>query len=226
MIVNRIRSVFPDHAINSEEAGHTCDIEDAAVLWHVDPLDGTNNYALGIPLYGVSISASIAGEPVLGVVYDSNLGDIYTAEAGKGSTRNGEPIQARPASELRKATISWIQGHAVAKGDQVCLNLRHTLESRLKRVLRVWAPSLTWAMLARGDITGIVLYNSEGCDLYAGLLLAREAGVQVTDFHGNIVTGACTAEPYLIAAHPDNHPELLQIVQEALGIVKVLELEA
>lgn len=219
MIVYRIRSSFPEHAIDSEEAGHTGGgTADTDVLWHVDPLDGTNNYALGIPLYGVSISVSVGGEPVLGVVYDSNLGNLYTAIAGSGSTRNGEPIAAKPAADLRKATISWIQGHGVGKTDQTCLNLRHTLESRLKRVLRVWAPSLTWAMLARGDIQGIVLYNSEGCDLYAGMLLAREAGVRVTDFNGQPVTGICSAEPYLVCAHPDNHAELLRIVQEAVGI--------
>ncbi|NRF92130.1 hypothetical protein HQN89_14055 [Paenibacillus frigoriresistens] len=51
----------------------------------------------------------------------------------------------------------------------------------------MWAPSLTWAMLARGDLHGVVLYNSEGEDLYAGLLLAQEAGVKVTDFAGNPV---------------------------------------
>lgn len=218
MIVRRIRSRFPDHAIESEEAGHTTGAAPSDVIWHVDPLDGTNNYALGIPLYGVCISAYVYEETVLGVIYDSQLGIVYGATGGGGATQDGVPIHAKPVAELRKGTISWIQGHAVGKQDEQALRLRHALEAQLKRVLRVWAPSLTWAMLARGDLAGLVLYNSEGCDLYAGLLLAREAGVRVTDFRGTPVTGACPAEPYLVAAHPDNHAELLRIVQQALGV--------
>ncbi|WP_127585375.1 inositol monophosphatase family protein [Paenibacillus koleovorans] len=219
LIVERIRTAFPEHSIESEEAGQTGERHPDRVQWHVDPLDGTNNYALGIPLYGVSIAAHERDEVQLGVVYDSNQGDLYTARAGGGATRNGMPIAARPAAEWRKATISWIQGHGVGKADELCLHLRHTLESRIKRVLRVWAPSLTWAMLARGDIQGIVLYKSEGCDLYAGLLLAQEAGALVTDFQGRPVQGLCGPEPYLVAAHPDCHDELLRLVQEAVADV-------
>lgn len=71
-------------------------------------------------------------------------------------------------------------------------------------------------MFAGGDLHGIVLYNSEGEDLYAGLLLALEAGVRVTDFAGNPVTGGETPTPYLAAAAPEYHDELLRIVQEVI----------
>ena len=104
-----------------------------------------------------------------------------TKELGKGIGS----LQAEPKGALAKSTISWIQGHAVTKDDQRALALRHHLEYSVKRVMRLWAPSIVWAMLARGDLHGVVLYNSEGEDLYAGLLLAQEAGVKVTDFAGN-----------------------------------------
>jgi myo-inositol-1(or 4)-monophosphatase len=213
MIVQAIREQFPDHGIDSEEAGATG--TGGEFVWHVDPLDGTNNYALGIPLYGVSISLSRHGEPVLGVVYDSHLEDLYTATRKGGAYRNGAPIRAKETADLRKGTISWIQGHAVGKTDETALRLRNHLELHIKRVLRVWAPSLTWAMLARGDLQGIVLYNSEGGDLYAGMLIAREAGARITDYEGRPI-GAIGAEPYLVAAHPAHHDALLRLVREAV----------
>ncbi|UJF32876.1 inositol monophosphatase family protein [Paenibacillus hexagrammi] len=215
MIVERIMQAFPSHRIYSEEAGEGGCASD--YVWHVDPLDGTNNYALGIPLYGVSISLSFRGQVVVGVVHDSMLQLTYSAVKGEGAWLGEQRLQAQPGGDLAKSTISWIQGHAVGKKDQQALKVRHNLELQLKRVLRVWAPSLTWAMLARGDLHGIVLYNSEGEDLYAGLLLAQEAGVRITDFAGNPIdrVEAGTA-PYMVAAVPNYHDELLRIVQEVI----------
>lgn len=235
LIVDEIMAVFPTHRIYSEEAGEGGAASDW--VWHVDPLDGTNNFALGIPLYGVSISLSYQGRIVLGVVHDSALGLTYAALKGEGAWQDGIQLAAKPSGALVKSTLSWIQGHAVGKDDQGALTLRHHLEHSVKRVLRMWAPSLTWAMLARGDLHGIVLYNSEGEDLYAGLLLAQEAGVKVTDFDGNsldLLGGAVAAgeganaryieevgngqskPAYIVAAVPDYHAELLQIVQQAI----------
>ncbi|WP_171685722.1 inositol monophosphatase family protein [Paenibacillus planticolens] len=235
LIVDEIMAVFPTHRIYSEEAGEGGAASDW--VWHVDPLDGTNNFALGIPLYGVSISLSYQGRIVLGVVHDSALGITYAALKGEGSWQDGIQLAAKPSGALAKSTLSWIQGHAVGKDDQGALTLRHHLEHSVKRVLRMWAPSLTWAMLARGDLHGIALYNSEGEDLYAGLLLAQEAGVKVTDFDGNSLdllgeagaageganarcnegVGNGQGKPaYIVAAVPEYHAELLQIVQQAI----------
>lgn len=185
LIVEDILAVFPSHRIYSEEAGEGGAASDW--VWHVDPLDGTNNFALGMPLYGVCISLSYQGQIVLGVIRDSAVGLNYVAVKDEGAWQEDVKLEAKPKGPLAKSTISWIQGHGVGKDDHKAVGLRHHLEHSVKRVLRMWAPSLTWAMLARGDLHGVVLYNSEGEDLYAGLLLAEEAGVKVTDFEGNPV---------------------------------------
>ncbi|OCT15969.1 hypothetical protein A8709_10130 [Paenibacillus pectinilyticus] len=225
LIVDDILSMFPTHRIYSEEAGEGGAASDW--VWHVDPLDGTNNFALGIPLYGVSISLSYQGRIVLGVVHDSAMELTYVAVQDEGAWQGDRKLVAKPYGTLTKSTISWIQGHGVGKDNQEALAVRYHLEHSVKRVLRMWAPSLTWAMLARGDLHGVVLFNSEGEDLYAGLLLAQEAGVKVTDFEGRPVAllggssdvhgGAGTEKAiYLVAAVPEHHGELLQFVQEAL----------
>ncbi|WP_261808241.1 inositol monophosphatase family protein [Paenibacillus sp. N3.4] len=123
LIVHAIQDVFPSHRIYSEEAGEGGAVSDW--VWHVDPLDGTNNYAIGIPLYGVSISLSHQERIVLGVVHDSALGLNYTAIRGEGAWLGNKKLEARPKGPLAKSTISWIQGHGVGKDDSQALALRH-----------------------------------------------------------------------------------------------------
>ena len=131
---------------------------------------------------------------------------------------NGQPLTARdpePDRPMRRLTVGWIQGHGVQKKAEP-LRLKSAMDERFKRVLRLWAPTLAWAALARGDIDGIVLYDSEGDDLYAGVALAREAGIAVTDFDGAPFEGM-NPEPYIVAAHPAAHGRLLAAVREMLG---------
>jgi myo-inositol-1(or 4)-monophosphatase len=211
-ILTRIHAHFPEHAVRSEEAGFEDRPSDW--LWMVDPLDGTNNFAMGLPVYGVCITVLYQGKPCLGVIYDSELEQSYVAVLGQGATRDGQPLQMSPGS--KRMTIGWIQGHQV-QNDPRALRLKAGLDSGgLKRVLRLWAPSLLWAMAARGDLDGIVLYNSEGDDLYAGVLLVQEAGGIVTDFEGRPFE-QIQQEPYLIACHPNRKDELLALVRAYLS---------
>ncbi|SDT11766.1 myo-inositol-1(or 4)-monophosphatase [Paenibacillaceae bacterium GAS479] len=213
IIISHILGAFPDHAIRSEETGWRG--VEGDWLWLVDPLDGTNNYAIGLPVYGVSITLLYRKEPVLGVICDSHLDLLYVAEKGKGAECNGLPISIRRSPTVPRMTVGWIQGHVVGKDKRV-LALKHHLEGSFKRVLRLWAPAIQWCMLARGDLDAMVLYNSEGDDLYAGLLLAREAGAVVTDFSGEPFIGM-NPEPYLIASHPDHIQELISLVDQGLS---------
>lgn len=212
LIVNRIRKYFPDHRIRSEEQGTSGEEDDW--MWWVDPLDGTNNYALGIPLYGVCITLFHREQPVLGVIYDSHLKKVYTAEKGKGAFCDSQPLLMRKKRSFPKMTVGWIQGHQVQK-EREAMALKQALDERFKRVLRLWAPSLLWCMVARGDVDGIVLYNSEGEDLYAGVMMVREAGGAVFDFDGRSFDGM-NSQPYLVACHPEDRDLFLHMVREVL----------
>lgn len=209
-ILARIRAQFPEHQIRSEETGWSGVAGDW--LWLVDPLDGTNNYAVGLPVFGVAITLIYRREPVLGVIYDSVLEQVYIAEKGKGATCEGRALHVGSRNEVGKMTLGWIQGHQVQKADPA-MKLKHHLDYVCKRVLRLWAPSLLWCMLARGDLDGIVLYDSEGDDLYAGILMAKEAGAVLMDFDGNPFVGM-NPEPYIIACHPDHRKTFLAMVKE------------
>ncbi|MCZ8516767.1 inositol monophosphatase [Paenibacillus filicis] len=215
-ILARIKSRFPEHQIRSEESGWSG--VEGDWLWLIDPLDGTNNYAIGLPVYGVSLTLLYRKEPVLGVIYDSHLEQLYVAEKGAGACRDALPIRVKDdaSSGNGKLTIGWIQGHQVQR-DARARALKSHLEQQCKRVLRLWAPTIQWSMLSRGDLDGIVLYNSEGDDLYAGVLLAKEAGAAVVDFDGNPFD-RMNPEPYLIACPPGRVELFMRMVQEGLKL--------
>lgn len=213
-ILSRLRGAFPEHQIRSEESGWSGVKGDW--LWLVDPLDGTNNFAVGLPVFGVSLTLIYRNEPVLGVVYDTVRGDVYVARKGQGAFRNGKPLHIETMPLSGKLTLGWIQGHQV-QHDPRAVQLRRHIEANTKRMMRLWAPTLQWAMLARGSIDGIVLYNSEGDDLYSGLLLVKEAGGLVMNFDGTPFEGM-NPEPYLVACLPERKDVLLQLVQDGSAL--------
>ncbi|WIV21218.1 inositol monophosphatase [Paenibacillus polygoni] len=213
IIIKQIVAEFPKHQIHSEEAGIIGSESDW--LWLIDPLDGTNNFAIGLPIFTTSITLMYKREPVLGVVYEPLTDRLFVSVIGKGTTCNNRPIQMSAISNIFKGNIGWIQGHKV-QNESKAVHLRQFIDVRFKRMMRLWAPTLQWCMLAKGDIDGIVLYNSEGDDLYSGILMVKEAGGIVVDFDGNPFVGM-NEEPYIIACHPDHKQELLRIVRDGLN---------
>lgn len=211
-LVNSIRHAFPEHQIHSEEAGMIGEVHDW--LWLVDPLDGTNNYAIALPVFSISMTLMYRREAVLGVVYEPVTDRLFVSVIGQGTTCNQQLLLMNEQAGPMRGNIAWIQGHRV-QNDVNAVRLRHLIDVRFKRMLRLWAPTMQWCMLAKGDIDGIVLYNSEGDDLYAGILMVQEAGGIVVDFSGKPFRGM-NEEPYLIACHPDHKQLLLDVVNEGL----------
>lgn len=212
VILNELSRAFPDHRIHSEEAGDNGLESDW--LWMIDPLDGTNNFAIGFPVFSVSITLLYKREPVLGVIYEPMVNRLFISRKGGGFICNNKIIKIKKNENVNRLTVGWIQGHAV-QNDEKAVRLRHYIDINSKRMMRLWAPTLQWCMLAKGDIDGIILYNSEGDDLYSGILMVKEAGGIVVDFHGNEFTGM-SSEPYLIACHPDHKHHFIQMVKEGL----------
>ena len=213
IILAKIRGIFPDHRIRSEEFGENGMESDW--LWLVDPLDGTNNFAVGLPLFGISITLLHRSVPVMAVIYEPMTDRLYTAVSGEGATCNGQVVAIREAGPIAKARVGWIQGHAVQNAEEA-VRLRHSIDVKAKRMMRLWAPTLQWCMLARGDLDGIIVYNSEGEDLYSGLLMAQEAGAAVFDYDGQPFTAA-GRQPYLIACHPDHADYFMEMVRSGLA---------
>jgi myo-inositol-1(or 4)-monophosphatase len=210
-IVNTIRRHFPDHVIHSEEMG-TSDGE-SEWMWQIDPLDGTNNFVIGLPLYGVSITLCHRERPVLGVIVDSHQERVYIAERDRGAVCGSQPLRVRKrVDDPKQMTVGWIQGYHVRQ-EAGAVRLRQMLENRVKRTLRLWAPTLVWAMLARSDLDAVFVYDSEGEDLNAGLLLSREAGAAVVEFSGREWDGM-PGQRCVLACHPEHTDLFLSWLKE------------
>src|SRR5215472_704095 len=179
-IVQRIRRAFPAHRIFAEEAGSLEGTDDRHV-WVIDPLDGSNNVAIGLHAYVVGIALCQHRLPVLGVVHDPVAGRTWSAIRDQGTpglTRAPGPSACGPL-------VAWTQGHGVSRDDPTARSLRMVLESRARRVLQLWAPLISWTMLARGAIDGFVGYCAEPLELPAGTILAREAGMVIRGLDGS-----------------------------------------
>ncbi len=187
IILARISNAFPSHNIYSEEIGTVKNKSD--FTWYVDPLDGTNNYFVGIPYFGISIALLNKGETILGVVYNPITEQIFTAIKDRGAFLNGVKISLKHKSQSPYSVLAFIKGHEKNNkkdSDEKVKEVEKVLTNNFSRVLKMWAPSLDWSLLALGKITALVSYESELEDMFAGLLLAQEAGVEVCGFDGAV----------------------------------------
>ncbi|MFX0576554.1 inositol monophosphatase family protein [Nocardia nepalensis] len=220
LIVSHIRRAFPGHWILAEESG--LDGVDDSWCWVVDPLDGTNNIAIGLPVCTVGIALCHNGIPVLGVVHEPVTDRTWSAVRGDGATGPDGPLRRPPHRPSESApTLAWLQGYPVGRGDPAARALRLSLESGSRRLIQLWSPLLCWVMLARGDIDGFVGYRAGLVDLPAGTLLARESGLHLTDFDGAPLDERLdlpTGEVNFIAASAEVLPDLTLLVKSAAEV--------
>ncbi|VAX24617.1 Inositol-1-monophosphatase [hydrothermal vent metagenome] len=210
IIIRKIRKIFPSHNIYSEELGKINN--QSSFTWYIDPLDGTNNYFAGIPYFGVSIALVENSEILLGVVYNPVTDQLFSALKGYGAFLNGEKIKTSNENKTSYSILSFIKGHAKVNStsDIEAQKIEQILSSKFSRVLKMWAPSLDWCLLALEKINVLISYKSEFEDMLAGLLIAQEAGIIIYNFDG---------KPYqsgnnkIIAVHDNSADDFLQLLK-------------
>lgn len=181
LILKRLRKAY-DFPIIGEESGRSGRIGDNIPTWHVDPLDGTTNYAHGFPMYGVSIGLAVGNEPVVGVVHAPSLKETWWAAKGLGAFHNNKPIQVSKRVKMQECLLAT--GFAYMKGAPLKLAIerfRHvSLKSRAVR--RPGAAALDLAYLAMGVYDGFWERDLHSWDICAGSILVREAGGRISNF--------------------------------------------
>jgi myo-inositol-1(or 4)-monophosphatase len=180
-IVARLRTHFPKHAIVAEEGGGT---ENASPFrWHVDPLDGTTNFAHGYPCFAVSIGLEEAGEVIVGVVYNPVSGELFSAVKGEGAYLNQKRIQVSPIDKLETSLL--VTGFPSVKRTQNP-NIHYYWDFTLRShgVRRDGSAALDLASVACGRFEGFWEFGLHSWDTAAGVLLVQEAGGAVTQFNG------------------------------------------
>jgi myo-inositol-1(or 4)-monophosphatase len=217
LITGRLRLSFPSHNIVSEESGASCE-QDSAWTWLIDPLDGSNNIVVGLPIVAIGLALCHDDRPVVGVIHEPLVGRTWSAERGAGAWQAADkPLQRRPANS-EYPVVAWTQGYGVTSKDRTAAAVRLGLTSYARRVLELWAPLCGWAMLARGDIEAIVGYQIGELDLHAGALIASMTGIEIRDFDGrpfDLRFSGLTESRNLVAAVPERMPEVLELASRA-----------
>ena len=190
-MIDRIREVYPDHGITGEEHGVVCNPE-AEYQWLLDPLDGTNNYVLGMPMFGNCITVLRNGAPVVAAVHDSARSITTSAYLGGGAWRDGQPTKVGTFPDLARTTISWTQGYVITSDDPWATQVVFELQQNFKRVLGTWSPSIDWGLIAAGTVGGFAAWKNELHDLVGGELIVAEAGGEVWRNSANelVIAGA------------------------------------
>lgn len=182
LISAMLLDTFPSDGYYGEE--NTRVRPDARRLWVVDPLDGTNNYAHGYPLFCVSIGFVIDRRPVVGVIYNPLLDELFTAETGKGAYLNDRPISTSQTTELGSALLA--SGFPYGVWDRPDDNLTE-YQRLIKRTISVRCDGCAAADLshtAAGRLDGYWEQEVEPWDVAAGALIVMEAGGRVTLWDG------------------------------------------
>lgn len=207
-VVEVIRKYFPGHSIISEEMGE--EITDSPYQWIIDPIDGTVNFAHGIPLCCVSIGVQYNKQMLLGTVYNPMMNELFFAEKGKGAYLNDKPISVSKKSDFRKACLvtgfpyKWPE----TKENPIRVFERFIMEGLPVRRLGSAAIDLCWVACGRFD--GFWEYNLSSWDVAAGYLIVEEAGGRITNFNG---------DPYdvfdkeTLATNGKIHDEMLELIR-------------
>jgi len=209
-IVDLIRERFPDHAVLAEESHH--DATDAEHLWIVDPLDGTTNFAHGIPHFAVSIAYYHQGRPQCGVVHKPIDGTWYEAVRGGGAFVDGRPARVATHERLDEALIGV--GFYYDRGAMMECTLRAIRElfgCNIHGIRRFGTAALDLCHVGLGLYGGYFEYKLSPWDFAAGRLFVEEAGGRVTTCVGDeLPVGTCT----VAASNGRLHEALLNIVRE------------
>ena len=205
-IIEIIKKDYPGHAFLAEESGK----EDTGsnYAWIIDPIDGTRNFANGIPIFAISIALVKDEKPIASVIYNPITNDLFTGEKGKGAFWNGRQIVV----SSQQADKAMITIGTSSKPEDTNLVHRYFSHARqyVNAVRYLGSAALELCYLGRGGTEGFISVGTSKWDYAAGTLLVLEAGGKMTDFHGNPWT---FAQNYFLASNGAIHPQLLELTR-------------
>ena len=183
LLINRIHSKYPDHSIMGEETGNHQASSDWQ--WIVDPLDGTNNYSQGLPIFTVSIGVEYKGETKVGVVFAPYLNELYTAVEGEGAFLNGKQIHVSEKNELCRSVLAT--GFPYDKDINPDNNVDNVsrIVPLVRGLRRNGSAAYDLCLVAAGFLDGYWEFNLHIWDVCAAQLIVKEAGGKIEPFREN-----------------------------------------
>lgn len=181
-VVAQLRKAFPQHGILGEEGGRVG--EASEYLWVVDPLDGTTNFAHGLPYFAVSIALVKDGQTLLGVVHNPMSGELFTAEKGGGAFLNGKRLSVSSTESVQQGLLATGFPYDIATTKLDNMQPFERVNKACQGVRSLGAAALDLCQVAAGRLDAFWERSLNPWDIAAGALIVQEAGGTVTDCSG------------------------------------------
>ncbi len=205
-IINTIKKSFPESDIIAEESGE--DIENNRKKWIIDPLDGTTNFASGIPFFAVSIALEEDGILTHSGIYNPVTEEFFYCAKGKGVFLNGKSVKVSSHDDMVKSIFSTGDYYYRGKNFQKSMELFNKVYE-ITRVVRVsGSVAMSLAYIASGKYDGFWMESFNYWDVAAGILMVEEGGGKVTDFYGRQIKKGSS----IIAANNKLLSELIPVL--------------
>jgi myo-inositol-1(or 4)-monophosphatase len=202
---------FPDHDFLAEEDQKNVSTG-AEYRWIVDPLDGTTNYAHGLPIYSVSIALAHRDTVIVGAVYQPVTDEMFTATRGGGARLNGAPIQVSLESELVNSLLVTGFPYDMHETDRDNLDHFGRFMKEARAVRRLGSAALDLCYVARGRFDGFWELKLAPWDMAAGGLIAAEAGAKLTSISGGAWDPFCET---IIASNGKIHEAMEEVLRRS-----------
>lgn len=206
-IIAVIQAQYPDHFILSEESGEMA--SPSPYKWIIDPIDGTINFANGIPICCVSVGLEVDGIMTMGAVYNPILNEFFLAEKGKGATLNGKPIHVSDKTDVASSCLVTGFPYTFLDMPNGPLECFERFIRRGVPVRRLGSAAIDLCWVAAGRFDGFFEHKLNAWDSAAGFLMVEEAGGKVTDFAGTYYS---PYQPFIVASNGKLHDDLLRWV--------------
>jgi myo-inositol-1(or 4)-monophosphatase len=209
-LMSEIQRLYPQDAIVAEESGGVGGQD--CCIWYIDPLDGTVNYAHGVPVFCVSVAYARDGELHLGAVYDPLRDEMFSAERGRGAWLNGRPLRCSQVTGLDDSLLATGFPYNIRTTPENNLNHYSRFALRSQGVRRLGSAALDLCYVGAGRLDGYWELYLEPWDVAAGALIALEAGAFVTAVDGGELRLAppCSA----LATAPGIHAAMLELFKQ------------
>jgi myo-inositol-1(or 4)-monophosphatase len=204
---------FPDHQVLAEELGGRSGAQ-TGPCWVFDPIDGTTNYAHGIPIFCASLALEIDGVAEVAAVFDPNRQELFTAERGGGAHLNGRPLHVSKAATLVDAVLVTGFPYDVHSRVEEIVGLFGAFVGEARAVRRLGSAAIDLCYVAAGRMDGFWESDLKPWDIAGGALVVAEAAGRVTNMEGGPFT---SRGGEILATNGHLHPAMLAIIREFRG---------
>ena len=199
---------FPDHHVLAEEMGGAAEAPPGP-CWVFDPIDGTTNFAHGLPIFCASLALEIGGVAEVAAVYDPNRKELFTAERGGGAFLNGRPLRVSSATSLVNAMLVTGFPYDVHTRVDEIVGLFAAFVGQVRAVRRLGSAAIDLCYVAAGRMDGFWERDLKPWDIAGGALIVTEAGGRITNMDGRPFT---SRGGHVLATNGHLHNVMLEVI--------------